>query len=87
MREEYMFSVLPTPTDADKMGRFGRYWYIGKTEISADYISPVDTSVYLYSWATFLLSLCNYNSPTDWARELLKTSKDVASLLVGIFLK
>ena len=37
MREEYN-SVLSTLTEADKIGRFGRYRYIGKTQISADYI-------------------------------------------------
>jgi len=34
MREEYS-SVLSTPTEADKIGRFGRYRYIGKTQMSA----------------------------------------------------
>jgi len=34
MREEYN-SVLSTPAEADKIGRFGRYRYIGKTQISA----------------------------------------------------
>jgi len=37
MCKEYN-SGLSTPTEADKLGRFGRYRYIGKTEISA-YIS------------------------------------------------
>jgi len=37
MREEYD-SVLSTPAEADKIGRFGRYRYIGKTQISARYI-------------------------------------------------
>jgi len=37
MREEYN-SVLSTLTEADKIGRFGRYRYIGKTQISARYI-------------------------------------------------
>jgi len=37
MREEYN-NVLSTPTEADKIGRFGRYRYIGKTQISANYI-------------------------------------------------
>jgi len=32
MREEYN-SVLSTPTEADKIGRFRRYRYIGKTQI------------------------------------------------------
>jgi len=41
MREEYN-SVLSTPTEADKIGRFGRYRYIGKIQIS------VDISVDLY---------------------------------------
>jgi len=35
MREEYN-SVLSTPIEADNIGRFGRYRYIGKTQISAD---------------------------------------------------
>jgi len=34
MREEYN-SVLSTPTEADKIGHFGRYRYIGKIKISA----------------------------------------------------
>jgi len=43
MREEYI-SVLSTPIEADNIGRFGRYRYIGKTQISAD------ISVDLYKW-------------------------------------
>jgi len=39
MREEYN-SVLSTPTEADKIGRFGRYRYIGETQISARNIGP-----------------------------------------------
>jgi len=35
MRGEYN-SVLSTPTEADNIGRFGRYRYLGKTQISAD---------------------------------------------------
>jgi len=42
MREEYI-GVLSTPIVADNIGRFGRYRYIGKTQIS------VDISVDLYS--------------------------------------
>jgi len=34
MREEYS-SVLSTPTEADKIGRFGWYRYIGKSQICA----------------------------------------------------
>ena len=37
MREEYN-SVLLTPTEADKIGRFGWYWYVGKTQILGRYI-------------------------------------------------
>ena len=37
MREEDN-SVLSTPTEADKIGPFGRYRYIGETQISAQYI-------------------------------------------------
>jgi len=33
MHKEYN-SALPTPTEADKIGRFGRHRYIGKTQIS-----------------------------------------------------
>jgi len=44
MREEYN-SVLPTPTEADKISRFGRYRYIGKPK----YLGQADISVYLYS--------------------------------------
>jgi len=46
MRKEYN-SVLSTPTEADKIGRFGRYRYIGETQIL----------VYLY---IFLLVLSLY---------------------------
>jgi len=35
MHEEYI-SVLSTLIEADNIGRFGRYQYIGKTQISAD---------------------------------------------------
>ena len=35
MREEYN-SVLSTPIEAHNIGRFGRYRYIGKTQMSAD---------------------------------------------------
>jgi len=35
MREECN-SVLSTPTEVDNIGRFDRYRYIGKTQISAD---------------------------------------------------
>jgi len=34
MREEYN-SVLSTPAEADNIGRFGRYRYIGEAQISA----------------------------------------------------
>jgi len=46
MREKYN-SILSTPTEADKIGRFGRYRYIGKTQISARYSGQADISVYL----------------------------------------
>jgi len=39
---------LLTPTEADKIGHFGRYRYIGKTQVSANYIGQADISVYLY---------------------------------------
>jgi len=35
MREEYN-SVLSTPIEADHIGRFGRYRYIGKSQIIGD---------------------------------------------------
>jgi len=43
MRKEYN-SVLLTPTEADKIGCFGWYRYIGETQISARYIglSPIN---------------------------------------------
>ena len=47
MREEYN-NVLSTPTEVDKISRFGRYQYIGETQISAQYIDLADISVYLY---------------------------------------
>jgi len=31
-------SVLLIPTEADKIGRFGRYGYIGETQISDRYV-------------------------------------------------
>jgi len=43
MREKYN-SVLSTPTEADKIGRFGRYRYIGETQ---RYIRQADISIYL----------------------------------------
>jgi len=46
MREEYN-SVLSILTEADEIGRFGQYQYIGKTQILARYISQTDISVYL----------------------------------------
>jgi len=41
--------MLSTPTETDKIGRFGQYQYISKTQISADYIGQANISVYLYS--------------------------------------
>ena len=35
MREEHN-SVLSTPAEVDKIGYYGRYQYIGKTQLSAD---------------------------------------------------
>jgi len=35
MLEEYN-SVLSTPNEADKIGRFARYRYVSKIQISAD---------------------------------------------------
>jgi len=37
MREEYN-SVVSIPTEACNIGRFGRYRYIGETQISARWI-------------------------------------------------
>jgi len=39
MREEYN-SVLSTPTEADKISRFGRYWYIGPF-LHVTFVRPV----------------------------------------------
>jgi len=50
MREEYN-SVLSTPTEANKIGRFGRY--IGKTQISAT------ADIYLYLQRKSSTSLTN----------------------------
>jgi len=44
MREEYN-SVLSTPTEADEIGRFGRYRYIGKTHISVDLWQKISTMI------------------------------------------
>jgi len=46
MREDYN-SVLSTPTEADKIGHFGQYPYIVKTQIFARYIGQADILVYL----------------------------------------
>jgi len=47
MHEEYN-SVSSIPTEADNIGHFGQYRYIGETRILARYIGQADTSVYLY---------------------------------------
>jgi len=54
--EEYN-SVCSRPTEADKIGPFGQYRYIGKIQILARYIGDADVSVYLYQqrWQTVLL--------------------------------
>jgi len=51
MREEYN-SVLSTPTEADKIGYFGRCRYIGKTQISArpTYRSISSQNLYERGW-------------------------------------
>ena len=46
MLEEYN-SILSTPTEADNIGHFGQYRYIGETQISARYIRQADIWVYL----------------------------------------
>jgi len=46
MCEEYN-SVLTTPTEADEIGCFGRYQYIGETQITARYIVQADIPVYV----------------------------------------
>jgi len=46
MHEEYN-SVLSTPTEVNKISCLGWYRYIGETQISAQYISQADISVYL----------------------------------------
>jgi len=51
MREEYN-SVLSTPTEADKIGRFGRYQYIGKTQIRQIYRS-ISSNVIVSGYAIF----------------------------------
>jgi len=57
MREEY-HSVFPTPTEADKIGRFRRY--IAKTQISADYIalSLIGINAAARCQAKFLIYCC-----------------------------
>jgi len=44
MCEEYN-SVFTTPTEADKIGCFGRYRYIGEIQITAIYIGQANVSV------------------------------------------
>ena len=55
MREEYN-SVLSTPIEADNIGRFSRYRYIGKTQISAD------ISVDLWKKCSNVLHQCHQRS-------------------------
>jgi len=50
MREEYN-SVLSTLAEADKIGRFGRYQYIGKTQISA---GPIYQSISKHNLENYL---------------------------------
>jgi len=45
MLEEYN-SILSTPTEADNIGHFDQYQYIGETQIAARYIRQADISVY-----------------------------------------
>jgi len=45
MREEY--NSVSTHTEANKISHFGRYQYIGKTQISANIIGQANISVYL----------------------------------------
>jgi len=47
MDEEYN-NVLLTSTEVEKIGHFGRYQYICKNQISANYIGQADISVFLY---------------------------------------
>jgi len=47
MREECN-SILSRPTEADKIGRFGRYRNIDETQISARYIGQADLWVWVY---------------------------------------
>jgi len=46
MREEYN-SVLSTRTDADKISHFGRYRYIGKSQMLA---ADISVSIQKYAW-------------------------------------
>jgi len=48
MREEYN-SVLPTPTEADKISCFSQYQYIRKTQISVYlYLAPANYEAMLH---------------------------------------
>jgi len=58
MREEYN-SILSTPAEADKIGCFGRYRCIGKTQILTQYIGQADISVYLYLFVWFVCTTKN----------------------------
>jgi len=59
MREESN-SILSTTTVADKIGRFGRYRYIGKTQISARYIGLSLTIIGIFIVQNFGICLHSY---------------------------
>ena len=48
MCEEYT-SIVSTPTEANQIGRFDRYQYIGETQILAWYTGQASILVYLQS--------------------------------------
>jgi len=70
MNEEYN-SVLSTPTDADKIGRFGRYQYVGKTQISARYIGQAD--IYSFKGVKLFYSSAGPQNSANGGTDLVST--------------
>jgi len=62
MHEEYS-SVLSTPTEANKIGCFGQYRYVGETQVLAWYINlSLIKSEYKHSTHTTMHEACEDNA-------------------------
>jgi len=76
MREENN-SVLSTPTEADTIGRFGQYRYIGETQISARYIGLSLANIFpdvqqlyiLLFWCPVFEKCRHYPQFLEWTTE------------------